>query len=111
MVPPRIVAPAGVEPARLLGRGILNADRRRTSVHERVISAGCDTPGGVAEHGCTPDEAEGVQQTPGRDVVEVALAEALIAASRAGEWQVVAQLATELQARREARLQLMRSRS
>jgi hypothetical protein len=37
------------------------------------------------------------------DVVETALADALTKASAAGQWEVVATLARELQARREAR--------
>jgi hypothetical protein len=37
------------------------------------------------------------------DVVEAALAEALRGATAAGQWTVVAQLARELEARREAR--------
>ncbi len=36
------------------------------------------------------------------DVVEAALAEALTAATRAGQWEVVAQIARELEARRKA---------
>ncbi len=39
----------------------------------------------------------------GSDVVEAALAEALRGATAAGRWEVVAQLARELEARREAR--------
>jgi integrase len=74
-IPP--VAPAGVEPARLLRRGILNPDRSRTSEHERVISDGCDTPGDVAERGCTPEDRGGVQRSPEPDAVERALALAL----------------------------------
>jgi len=44
-----------------------------------------------------------VQRTGGLDPVESALADALRGATAAGEWQVVTQLAAELQARREAR--------
>ena len=43
------------------------------------------------------------QSDNGLDVVELALAEALRGATAAGEWTTVAQLARELQARREAR--------
>lgn len=57
----------------------------------------------MAERGCTPAETGGVQEGGGLDVVEVALAGALNEATRAGQWQLVAQLATELQARRESR--------
>jgi hypothetical protein len=38
------------------------------------------------------------------DVVEAALADALVKRAAAGEWSVVAQLARELEARRTARL-------
>jgi hypothetical protein len=38
-----------------------------------------------------------------QDPIEAALAEALRAATAAGQWTVVAQLARELEARREAR--------
>jgi hypothetical protein len=44
------------------------------------------------------------QSRPNQDPVEVALAEALRRASEAGQWDVVATLARELQARREARV-------
>ncbi|HEX4477977.1 MAG TPA: hypothetical protein VH142_22975 [Polyangiaceae bacterium] len=44
----------------------------------------------------------GKDSTP--DVVEAALADALTKASAAGEWTTVAQLARELEARREARV-------
>ena len=40
---------------------------------------------------------------PGLDAVEVALAEAIRGATSAGRWDVVAQLARELEARRMAR--------
>ncbi|HEY3235484.1 MAG TPA: hypothetical protein VGJ84_12275 [Polyangiaceae bacterium] len=43
----------------------------------------------------------------GTDPVEAALADALTRASVAGEWTVVAQLAAELQARREARAKVV----
>jgi len=43
------------------------------------------------------------QSRPNQDPVEAALAEALRRASEAGQWEVVAALARELQARREAR--------
>ena len=43
------------------------------------------------------------QSRPIQDPVEVALAEALKRAAEAGQWDVVATLARELQARREAR--------
>jgi len=43
------------------------------------------------------------QSRPNRDPVEEALAEALRKASEGGQWDVVATLARELQARREAR--------
>jgi hypothetical protein len=41
--------------------------------------------------------------TPNQDAAEAAIAEALTRASEAGQWEVVATLARELQARREAR--------
>lgn len=44
---------------------------------------------------------------PRPDAVEQALAAALTAATQAGEWTVVAQLASELQARREARAEVI----
>ncbi len=40
------------------------------------------------------------------DAVEVALAQALTAATTAGRWELVAQLAGELEARRRARLEV-----
>jgi hypothetical protein len=43
------------------------------------------------------------QSRPNQDPVETALAEALRRASEASQWDVVAMLARELQARREAR--------
>jgi hypothetical protein len=55
-----------------------------------------------------PTRDRGVGQPEGPpvgqgDVVEAALAEALRGATAAGQWTVVAQLARELEARREAR--------
>jgi hypothetical protein len=39
-----------------------------------------------------------------RDVVETALAEALMLAARAGRWEIVEQIAAELRDRRHARI-------
>lgn len=54
--------------------------------------------------GRTHSQRTHVEATPERDsadVVEHALAEALHAAASAGQWEVVSQLARELEARRE----------
>ena len=59
-----------------------------------------------AEGACQPSSpiVEAADQSrPNQDAVEAALAEALRRASEAGQWDVVATLARELQARREAR--------
>jgi hypothetical protein len=56
-----------------------------------------------------PHEAAPIQDPPGAfsneavDVVEAALAEALLRAAHAGQWEIVSQLARELDARRMAR--------
>lgn len=50
---------------------------------------------------CPSPGAHGVPTGPERDPVEVALAEALALAARAGEWTVVAKLSQELEARRD----------
>jgi hypothetical protein len=97
------VAPPGLEPGSPFGRGILNADSGGTSEHEGRVSQSSDTGGDAAEHDGTPGTPLGVQETAVPDAVELALAQALIAATRAGQWHVVVQLAAELQARRQAR--------
>jgi hypothetical protein len=71
--------------------------------HEGGISAGANTRDDVRGQGGTPVSAQAVQEVVAVDPIELALAGALTAATAAGQWQVVAQLATELQARREAR--------
>ena len=48
-------------------------------------------------------DTEGRRDLELRDVVETALAEALMLAARAGRWRIVEQIASELQERRYAR--------
>ena len=71
--------------------------------HEGGISAGPDAGDDGTGQGGTPASAQAVQEAVGADPIDLALAGALTAATAAGQWQVVAQLANELQARREAR--------
>ncbi len=59
-------------------------------------------------HSSASDEQSRVEPSPGQsvgnsDAVEVALATALTSATVAQEWELVAQLARELEARRKAR--------
>lgn len=70
---------------------------------EQPISSSCDTGNCGAVPGCTLPEAQPVRQIAEADVVETALAHALTAATESRQWEVVAQLVRELQARREAR--------
>jgi hypothetical protein len=73
------------------------------STHECGIIDAADTDGGLNEQ-VGPRETERVGRvSAGPCPVEDALAKALSAASAAGQWEVVGQLAAELQARREAR--------
>jgi hypothetical protein len=62
-----------------------------------------NTPDDTNEHGVPPSDAKVGQSSAPVDAVEAALASALTAASAAGQWQVVAQLASELEARRRSR--------
>lgn len=72
-----------------------------------------ETPGNRAVAGETPvAEANAKGQSggdpePAGDPVEAALADALTKASAAGQWDVVARIAAELQARREARARVV----
>ena len=89
-----------------------------SGVHGDEIPRGSDARKDAEERGGPPTDAEVGQKDqsaaegvtlpvtvgqPGTDVVEAALAEALRGATAAGRWEVVAQLARELEARREAR--------
>jgi len=98
-----LVAPAGLEPASPFGRGILEADSADPGEHGSEISTPACTPGITGEHGGPPETGEGGQPTTEHDPVERALAEAIRGATAAARWDVVVQLARELQARREAR--------
>jgi hypothetical protein len=55
------------------------------------------------ECGASPPVAEGSRDLDLRGVVEPALSRALVLAAEAGQWAVVSQLASELEARRVAR--------
>ncbi len=98
------MAPAGLEPAHSFERGILKPDQGYAGEREGDDSDTCDTQGRTAAPECTPKVAQGVQQTSAKlDPVEIALANAVTGATAAGQWEVVAQLARELEARRLAR--------
>jgi len=62
------------------------------------------TPTGTLKSPIDGGQAKPVGETPVRtpDIVETALANAIIAATEARQWQLVAQLAKELEARRRA---------
>jgi hypothetical protein len=71
-----------------------------TRLQDSRISAEPDARSDTKEHEGPTEQAK-LGHTV--DPVEGALADALTKATAAGEWQVVSQLASELQARREAR--------
>jgi hypothetical protein len=54
-----------------------------------------------------PSHGQSEAGDAGPDAVELALAMALTKATEAGEWSVVAQLARELEARRNARAEVL----
>jgi hypothetical protein len=83
--------------------GIQRAASSDPNEREGVKDTTACAPACTSKHGVTPECADGVQRTDGLDPIEGALADALKGATAAGEWQVVAQLAAELQARRESR--------
>ena len=58
----------------------------------------------VGDPGATPEMGPVPQHLTQPDRVEIALARAVVLASEAGEWSVVAELGRELAARRLARL-------
>jgi hypothetical protein len=97
------VAPPGLEPGSPFGRGILKADSVDTSEHDSEVSAAACTPACTSEHGGPPKMSGAGQQTTEQDAVELALAEAIRGATAAARWDVVVQLARELEARRLAR--------
>ena len=88
------------------GRNARTIPRRGGTIrHERAPGSGssraskCAIAGGVGT-----ESSQGFQDAYElRDVVEPALARALVLAAEAQRWDVVMQIATELQARRQAR--------
>jgi hypothetical protein len=89
-----------------LGRGKCTISRQEGTIGQgREPGSGssrapkCAIAGGVGTESSQPSRAEYEL----RDVVEPALARALVLAAEAQRWDVVAQIATELQARRQAR--------
>lgn len=82
--------------------GLETAESASSDEHSRTSSD--ETPGAMSESTRSHVDAEALGQTLGqKDPVEEALARALDAASAAGRFDVVAQLARELEARRLAR--------
>lgn len=79
------------------GRAFLN---RRSRVR---IAPGAPPEGQTGGKRSDPTERVDAPATTPTDPVEGALADALVRASEAGAWEVVAQLARELEARRKAR--------
>jgi hypothetical protein len=100
----RSAPPTSSTPGRIrtYDQRIRKAERGSGSDPDGVISPGCDAQGGSQMHDCTPADDQDVPQTTERDPVEAALAKALERATGVGRWDVVAQLAGELQARRTA---------
>jgi hypothetical protein len=83
-----------------------DAEARDTKEHREDASAASRALSVIVEpvgqsRGSASDEA--VEEMPTADVVEAALADALTKASAAAQWDVVARLAGELEARRKAR--------
>lgn len=76
-----------------------------TNGHQRGFAARSCIQSGMGEHGGPPEQANLARTDLGQNVdpIEAALAEALRGATAAGRFDVVAQLASELQARRIAR--------
>jgi len=94
------VPKVGVEPTLHCWKRILRASPGDTDALDSGISAVSDTPGDTKKHGGPPlaQVGEGAERVV--DVVEAALAEALVRASEAGEWEAVKALTAELEARR-----------
>ena len=86
----------GVEPR-------ANGLRKRTGGPEDLGTAQFTQETGGPDPRSSPIGEATAQSRPNQDPVETALAEALRRASEAAQWDVVAMLARELQARREAR--------
>jgi hypothetical protein len=61
------------------------------------------TPSGTTERECRPDDTRVGARPLASDPVEAALAEALRGATVASRWDLVSQLATELETRRRTR--------
>lgn len=77
---------------------------RRSSDSERSENAPSESHE-IAPVDHTSGQSMGLPNGP--DAVEIALATALTAASAASQWETVAQLARELEARRKARLEVV----
>jgi hypothetical protein len=82
-----------------LGRMVCTISRREGTIrHERALGSGssraskCADGGGVGTESSPPARPE----YEVRDVVEPALAKALVLAAKAQRWELVAQIATEL---------------
>ena len=79
-----------------------NEDLARVGLFSgRIEGRETDNGRGETDSGSRETDRDGGLRIELRDVVETALAEALMLAARAGRWEIVEHIASELRARRE----------